>query len=281
MFISTSLFNAISFLHLWSKLPTISTSFKWNHFLTYVCIEYHLGLICWVFDECVHYLCAQQLILVWFFWDEALPGYKHRAQVSHEVMQALASIVFLQNIVRYWLEPLGCIRLKQARTIQIKEINYYLLIRILRMKILTLMWVSALLISLFSACINSGMSFPFSQFSFANNSTILSMHLLIFFIHSCWLTLSSSISVCSASSCFPSSSCSYSNSTMFFSPISFWSFLSSRWPVSSSWLSKTIAELNRSLADMKDALTYSLMRLFAFIWAMSAWSFSRNSIDLS
>ena len=92
MFINTSLFSAMSFLHLCSKLPTISITSHY-HSLTYVSVEYHLGLVGGVLDERVDDLSAEQLVLVGLLWHKGLPRDQHRAQVSHEVVQALTSVV--------------------------------------------------------------------------------------------------------------------------------------------------------------------------------------------
>lgn len=57
---------------------------------------------------------------------------------------------------------------------------------ILSMNILTLMWVSARLISVLSACMNYGINFwSAAQLSLANSSTMRSMHRLMFRMHSC------------------------------------------------------------------------------------------------
>lgn len=108
-------------------------------------------------------------------------------------MESFSSIVLFNYIISYWFKPLWSIRAKQIRTIIIIIIYYsYLLITILSMNILILIWVSGLLISAFKACMNKGIVLISYSHDLPNNSTILSITNLIFFMQGCLLTLSNS-----------------------------------------------------------------------------------------
>jgi hypothetical protein len=86
-----------------------------NNFLTNVCIEDELCLISCILNKGVYDLGAEDTILADCAVRDVVPRDDQGAQIPHEIVEPLSSVILLADVVGNWLKPFCSIWCEELR----------------------------------------------------------------------------------------------------------------------------------------------------------------------